>query len=104
MTSIVQRLIMENTSTQTFFFPDVGAKMEPHKGKKKRTRKPKHRSSESSDSQGAAGHSTSRPNSDAGTWKTYHNVINKIMSVSKSKWHTMPVIDSYFHGIKRLEI
>ena len=26
------------------------------------------------------------------------------LCVSKSKWHTRPVIDSYFHRIKRLEI
>ena len=48
-------------------FPDLGAKIEPNKGGKKRNRRPKHRPSESSDSQGAAGPSTSRPNSEAGT-------------------------------------
>ena len=59
--------------------------METNKGRKKRTRRRKHRSSQSSDSQGKAGPSTSRPNLEAGTLKTYNNIIKKLMSVSKSR-------------------
>ena len=73
--------------------------METNKGGKKRTRRPKHRSSQSSDSQGAAGPSTSGPNSDAGTKKTYHNVTKKLMAVSKSRWLIRPVINFDFNKI-----
>ena len=68
--------------------------MEPNQGRKKKTRRPKRRSSQTSDSQGAAGPSTSGPNSEAGTWNTYHNVINILMSVSKSTWLSRLVINS----------
>ena len=57
---------MESTSTQPFFL-DHGAKMEPNQGGTKKSRRPKRRSSKTSDSQGAAGPSTRRPNSEAGT-------------------------------------
>ena len=56
---------MESTSTQAFFL-DLGAKMEPNQGGMKKTRRPKRRSS-NSDSQGAAGPFTRRPNSEAST-------------------------------------
>ena len=65
----VKPLFMENSSPQTFF-PDLAAKKDPNKGGTRKATK--HRSSQS---QGAAGPSTSRPNSEAGTQKTYHNVI-----------------------------
>ena len=49
------------------FFLDLGAMMEPNQGRKKKARRPKRRSSQTSDSQGAAGPSTRGPNSEAGT-------------------------------------
>lgn len=63
--TFVKPLFMENSSPQTFFL-DLATKMDPNKGGTKKTWTPKHRSSQSLDSQGAAGHSLSRPNLEAG--------------------------------------
>ena len=81
------------------FLPDLGATMEPNKGGTKKTTRPKH---QSSDSQGAAGPSASRPNSE-GTFKLNKSIKN-FRYVSKPRWLIRPAINSDFHGIKRLEV
>ena len=52
-------------SKNRFFFPDLGATMEPNEGGTNKTTTPKHQSWHS---QGAAGRSARRPNSE-GTFK-----------------------------------
>ena len=68
--------------------------MEPNKGGTNKTIRP-------SDSQGAAGPSARRPNSE-GTFKLTAKEL-KSLGVFKPRWLITPAIYSDFHGIKRLE-
>ena len=72
--------------------------MEPNKGGTNKTTTPKHQSWHS---QGAAGPSARRPNSE-GTFKLTTKEL-KSLGVFNPRWLITPAINSDFHGIKRLE-